>query len=147
MLQRVKEFVEQNIHLIESNNLEELFFEADYLYNDELIELVNILEDVGFDTEPARWKNFNRYFVNLIRSYRTTKHFSDEANSWSRLDYLLEEVPLMGFSIKEVKNYVLDHKDSLGVKCTPLPPEYGWFGSGDYDLGWLNKPEYRRLYW
>lgn len=99
--------------------------------NDEIIE--------------AKWAAFDMIFLGEIiylGNQAKNDPFESKANSWSRLDYVLEG---MGYPFdlehKDIINHLLNLnvQKSLNIKMRPLSAEYGWYGEGDYDLGWFNE--------
>ena len=135
----VKDFIEQNIYLIDDNDFVALFEKADIrLSQDQCAELMDIFNDIGVDATSICWKIFEQNVKTYIDE-ELSNPYNTSSNSWARLDYMLDGISSVGFSWHEAKDYVLTHQEKLGLKCRKLEPGYGWQGSGDYAFQWFNE--------
>ena len=144
----VKHFIEKNIDLLDCNELEEFFKHAALkLSGTQIYELSEVLENIGIETEDARWKVFSVMVIKYINDYTNLPSFlRDKSNSWARLHYMLEEISNLGFGWQDAKDYVLKHQKELGLECRALAPEYGWQDAGDYAFQWFDSVEYDKEY-
>lgn len=109
-------------------------------------QLFKMFKDIGLDFDSIRWEKFESNFHDALMRYVHVPYpIEDRSGSWSRLYYLLEEVGLCGFTYDEVVEYLKqpEIQKRLGITLTPLEAGYGWYGSGDYDLGWFKKDVFR----
>ena len=135
----VKDFIEQNVDLIDDNNFVALFEKADkQLSQDQCAELMDIFNDIGVEATSICWKIFEQNVKTYIKD-ELNNPYNTSSNDWARLDYMLEGISSVGFSWQEAKEYVLTNQEKLGLKCRKLEPQYGWQGSGDYAFQWFNK--------
>ena len=135
----VKDFIEQNVDLIDDNNFVALFEKADYrLSQDQCAELMDIFNDIGVNATSICWKIFEQNVKTYVNE-ELNNPYNTRSNAWARLDYMLEGISSVGFSWREAKDYVLTHQEKLGLKCRELKPQYGWQGSGDYAFQWFNE--------
>ena len=67
--------------------------------------------------------------------------WGDMANSWSRLNWMIDAMPMYNRTWHEIRDAVFAEKEWLGVTLKPLDLDYSWNGSPEYDLGWF-RPEY-----
>lgn len=154
---KISEFIEKNIELIDNNDWKMLAVQgvAYNLIPINWLELFNIMKKVLSVSEDkimeAKWAAFDMMFLGeIIHLGNQAKNdpFERRANSWSRLDYVLEG---MGYPFdlehKDIVNHLLkpEIQKSLKIKMRPLSAEYGWYGEGDYDLGWFSE-EYFDMY-
>lgn len=148
---KISEFIEKNIDLIDNSNWKMLAVQGviDNLESVNWLELFNIMDKVlSVDEDKvieAKWVAFDTIFLGeIIKLKNQAKNdpFESKANSWSRLDYVLEG---MGYPFnlehKDIVNHLLkpEIQKALNIKMRPLSAEYGWYGEGDYDLGWFNE--------
>lgn len=148
---KISEFIEKNIELIDNNDWKMLAVQgvAYNLVPVNWLELFNIMKKVlSVDEDKimeAKWAAFDTIFLGEIITLKDQAKddpFERKANSWSRLDYVLEG---MGYPFdlehKDIVNHLLNPEiqKSLNLKMRPLSAEYGWYGEGDYDLGWFNE--------
>ena len=148
MKPKVKQFIETYIEAIEDNSLEFVFKQAAAeLSTGELYELSEVLEGINIPTEEVRWKVFDQLVVDYIQNNLAVPSWQkDKSNSWARVDYMLDEVPTVGFVWREAKNHIIDNGDKYGTTVRALAPEYGWQGSGDYAFEWFNSVEFDKEY-
>lgn len=148
MFARTKEFIETYSTLINENKFYALFkAAAKELVTHELNELAVILETVlgAEDLDACRWQVFESEVKDYIDYYQNLpSYMKNNSNDWSRLDYMLDGISDIGFGMIDAKNYVIKNGKHMGLNVLPLRPEYGWYGSGDYDLGWFNQEEYKK---
>lgn len=144
----VKNFIKDYSELINNSNMhKELVRVAnETLYNNDLVVLFFMLREIGVNLDDYRWEMFDNTFLNAIAPMRRDPFKDGKDASWSRLDYILDDIDYQGFTHPEIVNHLKEVKDKLGIEMNPLPAEYGWKGTGDYDLGWFSKYEYKRLY-
>ena len=148
---KISEFIEKNIELIDNNDWKMLAVQgvAYNLLPINWLELFNIMNKVlSVDEDKimeAKWAAFDMMFLGeIIHLGNQAKNdpFERRANSWSRLDYILEG---MGYPFDLEHKDIVDHllkpeiQKSLNIKMRPLSADYGWYGEGDYDLGWFNE--------
>ncbi len=148
MFARTKEFIESHATLINENKFYALFKAAvKGLLTREINELACIIEEALSvpDLDACRWQVFESEVHEYIDYYqKLPSYMKNKSNDWSRLDYMLDEISNIGFGQIDAKNYVIQNGKRMGLNILPLEPEYGWLGSGDYDLGWFNKSEYKK---
>ena len=149
MFNAVKQFVEQNIQLIDDANLYKLFMLAEKAIPEthNMAELADMLETIGLNTEYIRWSIFDQSVQNYIKYYLTLTPPIDKSNSWARVDYMLEEISDMGFGWQAAKEHVINNGNTYSTTVKPLDPEYGWQGSGDYAFKWFDKIAFEKEYW
>lgn len=119
------------------------------LTNNHQKQLFGMLKSIGVDLEDHRWYWFDYEFKKVIDEHASKPYSPDDrSGSWSRLHYLLEETNLIGFTYDEITNHLKqpDIQKKLNITLTPLEDGYGWYGSGDYDLGWFKKNIFRKEY-
>ena len=148
---KISEFIEKNIELIDNNDWKMLAVQgvAYNLLPVNWLELFNIMKKVLSVSDDkimeAKWAAFDMMFLGeIIHLGNQAKNdpFERKANAWSRLDYVLEG---MGYPFdlehKDIVNHLLkpEIQKSLNIKMRPLSADYGWYGEGDYDLGWFNE--------
>lgn len=148
MKPKVKQFIETYIEAIEDNSLEFVFKQAAVeLSSTELFELSEILEDINIPTEEVRWKVFDQSVVDYIQNNLAAPSWQkDRSNSWARVDYMLDELPTVGFVWQEAKAHVIANGNKYGTTVRKLAPEYGWMGSDDYAFEWFNSVEFDKEY-
>ena len=142
---KISEFIEKNIELIDNNDWKMLAVQgvAYNLIPINWLELFNIMKKVlSVDEDKimeAKWAAFDMMFLGeIIHLGNQAKNdpFERRANSWSRLDYVLEG---MGYPFDLEHKDILDHllkpeiQKSLNIKMRPLSAEYGWYCDLDYD--------------
>lgn len=145
MFPKTKEFIKAYKHKIDANDFEYVFSRAaKELVTHEINELATMLELIGIETEDIRWNVFEQEVKNYVDYYlnQTPSYMKNRSEDWSRLAYMLEEISDLGFGGPDVKAYVIKNGKRLGLNLLALEPQYGWYGSGDYDLGWFNKSEF-----
>lgn len=148
---KMREFIEKNIDLIEYSNWDELFrqtFEEEFTELN-YIELRNILSKV-LDISPdilaeQRFKVAEYWFLDRV-DYEYTEAqkdiFERKNHHWDRFWYVMEAVALPDMEPNEFLQHLLkpEVQKRLNIKMKLLEPEYGWYGSGDYSiLGLFNK--------
>ena len=147
MTDQIKHFLEKHADLI-TEDLYDLFLTAadmssgHYIY---VSNLVDVFDTAGIDTKDAIHRAIKTKIAQYIRDNQQIG-VDDRSHSWSRLDYMCDELNDMGMGYQGFKQYILDHADEFGLKIKPLSAEYGWYGDSDYDLGWFNKQEYLKEY-
>lgn len=135
----VKDFIEQNVELLDNNNFVALFEKADKrLSNDQIAELREIFNEIGVDATSICWTIFEQNVKTYIDG-ELNYPFQTSSNSWARLDYMLDGISLAGFSWQGAKEYVLTYQEKLGLNCRELGPQYGWHGAGDYAFQWFDE--------
>lgn len=150
MFAKTKEFIESHKNLINQNKFYELFKAAakdNTLVTHEINELAVVLEEaLGVpDLDALRWQIFESEVKDYIDYYqKLPSYMKNKSNDWSRLDYMLDGISNIGFGDIDAKNYVIKNGRRMGLSILPLDPEYGWYGSGDYDLGWFNPVEFKK---
>ena len=155
---KIKKLFEENIEEVNNNNWMYLlivkasnanFMDSDYL------ELFTILKDViGIsekDILTYKWKLFDYIFAVTIKYHynETLKDpFERKIHSWSRFDYIMEEVPSLEFTRDELIQHIKNNYKNLGLpkQIEPLESGYGWYGDDDYDLGYFNKEGFDKFY-
>ena len=148
MKPKVKQFIETYIEALEDNSLEFVFKQAAAeLSTDELFELSEVLEGINIPTEEVRWKVFDQGVVDYIQGNLAAPSWQkDNSNSWARVDYMLEEIPDLGFGWRDAREHVIANGNTYGTTIRKLAPEYGWMGSGDYAFEWFNSVEFDKEY-
>ena len=142
----VKDFIEQNVDLIDDENFVALFEKADTrLSQDQCAELMDIFNDIGVDATSICWNIFETNVKTYV-GYESAAPYGDKSKSWARLDYMLDGISTVGFSWQEAKDYVLTHQDKLGLECRKLEPQYGWQGAGDYAFQWFDEKAFDEEY-
>lgn len=148
MFAKTKEFIESYSTLINENKFYELFkAAAKDLVTHEINELAVILEEaLGVpDLDDLRWQVFESEVKDYIDYYqKLPSYMKNKSNDWSRLDYMLDGISNIGFSDSDAKHYIIKNAKHMHLSLLPLDPEYGWYGSGDYDLGWFNPVEFKK---
>ena len=142
----VKDFIEQNVELLDANDFVKLFEKANTkLSNDQIAELQQIFIAIDIDAVSLCWNIFEQEIHAFIED---NKHdpFRDESNSCARLDYMLDAISLVGFSWQEAKHYVLTNQNKLNLQCYKLEPQYGWQGAGDYAFQWFDERAFDEEY-
>ena len=135
----VKDFIEQNVDLIDDSNFVALFEKADKrLSQDQCAELMDIFNDIGVEATSICWKIFEQNVKTYIDD-ELNNPYHTKSNSWARLDYMLDGISSVGFTWQEAKEHVLTNQEKLGLKCRKLEPEYGWQGVGDYAFQWFDE--------
>ena len=138
----VKDFIEQNVDLLDENDFVALFEKADSrLSNDQIADLQEIFNEIGVDATSICWDIFETNVKTYV-GYESTLSYNTRSNSWARLDYMLDGISTVGFSWQEAKDYVLTHQEKLGLECRELEPQYGWQGAGDYAFQWFDENEF-----
>ena len=101
---------------------------------------LKIPSDIVLDMKHVAFEEEFMNAVNDMQIQAAQDPFDKLANSWSRFDYVMGNVTaLFDFDYNYWLNYLLANQKRLGLKMRPLSDEYGWEGSGDYDLGWFNE--------
>ena len=140
---RVEVFLSNNARLIDENP--PLLFKkaAEVMSSWELSNLCQLFEEAGIPTQDIRLQAYEisvQEFIDTeLNSTSNTK-----SNQWSRFQYMFESLPSYGFRYDELKKHLLNNADRLNITMTPLETQYGWWGDGDYDLGWFNKIEFEK---
>lgn len=122
MLHNVKDFIEDNISLIDNGDYEELFREA-YggmlpLENNEVAELVIMLNSVGVDTLNVRKELLYELIADLIADSVPP---ADSKYRCYLFGLLLKDTNnLYGFSLDESKQFVLDNALNLGITLVKI---------------------------
>lgn len=138
----VKDFIEQNVDLIDDNDFVALFEKADKrLSNDQIADLQEIFNEVDVDATSICWNIFETNVKTYV-GYELASPYNTSSNSWARLDYMLDGISTVGFSWQEAKEHVLNNQQKLGLECRKLEPQYGWEGAGDYAFQWFNEKEF-----
>ena len=138
----VKDFIEQNVDLIDDNNFVALFEKADNrLSQDQCSDLMDIFNNIGVDATSICWNIFETNVKTYV-GYELASPYRTSSNSWARLDYMLVGISTVGFTWQEAKHYVLTNQGKLGLDCRELEPQYGWQGVGDYAFQWFNEEEF-----
>ncbi len=71
----------------------------------------------------------------------------DSSNSWSRFDSAWMSLETYDYSSKDFLDFLIKSGHQYGLKLSQLEYPYGYWGDGaDWDLGWFNRKQYRRLY-
>lgn len=144
----VKDFIEANIDLIDNSNIELLLDKAldtnPYIVG----ELGSILDTIDIDTTNIRWNLLYKLIIKYIDDNKDLPDYQkgDSCDSWARVDYMLLEIPDLGFNHKEIKDRLSRLPKSDKAYAYPLEPEYGWYGSGDYAFSWFNKSGFDKEY-
>lgn len=149
MFPKVTEFIKAYKHKINDNDFEYVFSRAaEELVTHEISQLATMLESIGIETESIRWNVFEQQVKGYVDYwlYQTPSYMKNKSESWSRLDYMIEDISNLGFGEPDAKAYVIKNGKRLGLNLLALEPQYGWYGSGDYDLGWFNKREFEKEY-
>lgn len=142
----VKEFIEQNVDLIDANDFVAFFENADtQLSQDECADLMDIFNDIGVDATAICWKIFEQNVATFIDE-ELNNLYKTRSNDWARVDYMLDGISSVGFSWQEAKDYVLTNQEKLGLRCRELESQYGWQGFGDYAFQWFNEKEFEKEY-
>lgn len=145
----VKLFLEKHVDLLEDNNLE-LFFTlaAEAVLETHLMnQLSDVLHEIGIETDSVRWKVFDNLVNQYIDGRLNAPSFAkDRANSWARVDYMLDEISDMGFGWHDAKAHVVANGKKYNTTVTALEPEYGWQGDGDYAFIWFDKKAFDEEY-
>ena len=147
MFSKTIEFIRNYKDKINDNDFEYVFSRAsEELVTHEINELATMLESIGIETEDIRWRVFEKQVKGYVDYYlnQLPPYMKNRSADWSRVDYMLEEVPTLGFGDSDAKAYIIKNGKKMGLNVKPLEPQYGWYGSGDYDLGWFNKREFEK---
>lgn len=145
----VKNFVKEYFELINtpSQHKELVRIANETLHsNNDLAILFFMLREIGINLDDYRWELFDNDFLSAIAHMKRRPYADDKSASWSRLDYMLEEVDYQGFTHSEIVNHLKEPEvaNKLDIKLRPLAAEYGWMGAGDYDLGWFKEDIFRK---
>ena len=142
---KTNEFIRKYRNKINDNDFEYVFSRAaEELVTHEINELATMLESIGIETEDIRWKVFEQQVKGYVDYYlnQTPTYMKNKSEDWSRVDYMIDEISDLGFGAPDAKAYVIKNGKRLGLNLLDLETKYGWYGSGDYYLGWFNKSEY-----
>ena len=137
------DFINRNSDKIDDSNWLDLFAEAWSLVG---FGIMTDLLDVLYECEDKNILQLACIMANIkwrINFERVQHVLDDPANSWSRLNWMLDAIPYYDQDYQTIKEAVWKNKDWLGVTLKPLAAKYSWNGSDDYDLGWF-KPKYYR---
>lgn len=149
MTNTVKKFIEDNIDLIDDNRWQDLF---SILYRNhntfsavEERELIDafIDADVG-DREELQWISIEQEILARIEFELNDKW--DTARTWSRFWWIYDCIQTFGIPGEVIAQHLIDNKERLGLKMTPLESKYGWYATADWDLGWFDKEKFAKEY-
>lgn len=139
---QVKQFIERHVELIDEHDYNKLVAEAANTLPDRYIEQVAaILEEVGIDIKPYQLQLFDMILCARIDSEKADM-FNDKANSWSRLNWMLQAIGRIGLKYSDILEHLKQDQARLGLNIRELPLIYSWDGSPDYDLGWFQEQYY-----
>ena len=137
------DFIDDNIEDIDAGNWAGVFQDAwEMMAQENITKLLSMLFDAGMDKEEITWGIIEGYILYRVAYELDNTAFSDMAESWSRLNWMIYSMPAYyGKSHEEIKQHILDNAKELNLNIKPLDDKYSWDGSKEYDLGWF-KPEY-----
>lgn len=140
---RIISFIDENLEDIDNENWTDLFQTAwEELDKVKVNELITVLLDIDIDYEILIWASIEGQFLNRIAFELDNSAFSDMAESWSRLNWMLNAMETFYHKTwSQVKQHILDNAEKLNLTIKPLDLRYSWDGSPEFDLGWF-KPEY-----
>ena len=143
MNKRIVSFIDENLEDIDNENWTDLFHTAwEELDKVKVNELITILSDIDIDYDVLVWASIEGQLLNRIAYELDNSAFNDMAESWSRLNWILNAMETFYHKTwDQVKQHILDNAAKLNLNIKPLDVEYSWDGSQEYDLGWF-KPEY-----
>lgn len=136
-------FIEDHIDLIDDEKWTELFKAAfDKLEETKVPDIVSMLKVIGISEDTLYWGSIEGEILSKIQFELDHNYFNqDRANSWSRVRWMLYGIYTYNYSHDQIVQHLIDNKDRLNLKMTPLDSEYSYDGSDEYDLGWF-KPQY-----
>lgn len=139
----LKDFIDDNIEDIDDGKWAEVFQDAWEMMNQENVtKLLSMLFDIGIDKDEITWGIIDGYILYRVAFELDNTAFSDRAESWSRLNWMISAIPAYyGKTHEEIKQHIIKNATKLNLNIKPLDIEYSWDGSQEYDLGWF-KPEY-----
>ena len=137
------DFIDDNIEDIDDGKWSAVFQDAwEMMSKENVTNLLSMLHDIGIDAEEITWGIIEGYVLYRVAYELDNSAFSDMAESWSRLNWMISAIPeYYGKHHEEIKQHILDNAKELNLNIKPLDDKYSWDGSKEYDLGWF-KPEY-----
>jgi hypothetical protein len=133
----VKQFIEGYKDLIEQNNIKQLFEEA-YdgwlnLNNMDVDELVDVLLEIGIDTEELRYELLYDKLSNMFATVLTLRKTQKNRSLHKCLLELLNN--RFGFTLNEVVEFVKNYSLNFGV--TLISVGRSPYSSNDYQIEFI----------
>lgn len=134
----VIEFINNHEDLINREDWAELFTLAwEEFGKYELTCLMEALYTIA-NKDDIQLASIHGAFVERV-AFENTSALNDLANSWSRLDWMLDAIPLFDQDYDVVRGYIFTHAKEMGLTLKPLDQKYWWSDQPDFDLGWFKE--------
>lgn len=141
MRDSVKNFIEENISLIDKNELVTFLEKADERFTPtNMEELISVLRSSGIDIEePALYLISDNILTYCYDNLHRRSNSEVSYRWWSRLLTALKMIPSYGISSDEIAQFIRNHAFfSKNMKIRPLDMKHSTTpGKQDYDLGWF----------
>ena len=133
------EFINNHDDLINHEDWVELFGLAwEEFGKYELSALMEALYTIA-DKDTIQLASIHAAFMQRVDYELDNDLWTDAARSWSRLDWMLDAIPLFDQEYDVVRGYIFTHSNEMGLTLRPLDQKYWWSDQPDFDLGWFKE--------